>query len=118
MIIVPPHQTSYHTARSRALSERLRATIAEFQAREPKVTPEEIAQALREVQQPGGRRAPNRSVAIVATLAGTFLALGIGLFVSSAQRGGSEPRPVVLLPLIVVLLVAVAVVALKMRGDD
>src|SRR5690606_16725268 len=50
MVYVPHTHTAHPTARSRALAERLRATIADFQMREPKVTAEEIAMALREAQ--------------------------------------------------------------------
>lgn len=118
MIIVPPHTTAQSTARSRALADRLRATIAEFQVREPKVTREEIAQALHAVQVPSAGRTTNKTAAILATIAGTAVALGIGLVASSAQKAGREPSPVVIVSMLVVLLASIAAVAIKLRRDD
>jgi len=118
MIIVPPHTTAQPTARSRALADRLRATIAEFQAREPKVTKEEIAQALHAVQLPSGGRATNRTAAILAMVAGTTVALGAGLLASSAEKAGRQPSPVVIIAVLVAVLAAIAAVAIKLRRDD
>lgn len=118
MIIVPPHTTAHATARSRALADRLRTTIAEFQAREPKVTKEEIAQALHEVQRPADTRPANRRAAILAMVAGTTLALGAGLLASSAEKAGRQPSPVVIISVLVALLAAIAAVAIKLRRDD
>ncbi|MFN8666124.1 MAG: hypothetical protein U0164_02880 [Gemmatimonadaceae bacterium] len=118
MIIIPPQTTAHATARSRALADRLRATIAEFQVREPKVTKEEIAQALHDVQLPSGGRAANKRAAVLATVAGTTVAIGIGLLASSAEKAGRQPSPVVVISLVVVLLSAIAAVAIKARRDD
>lgn len=118
MIIVPPQRTSHTTARSRALSERLRATIAEYQVREPKVTKEEIAQALHDVSLPAERTVDKRRVTIVATVAGSMCAAGIGLLVSSSQKAGRQPSMWIALSILAVMIVAVAAVATKLRGDD
>ncbi|MCC6930279.1 MAG: hypothetical protein IT359_14935 [Gemmatimonadaceae bacterium] len=118
MVIVPPHTTSQASARSRALAARLRTTIADFQAREPKVTREEIAQALHEVQPPSQGRSANMAGALVATIAGLTIAIGIGLLVSIAQKTGSAPPPIVLISLAAVLVAAVVAVVIKARRDD
>ena len=118
MIIVPPPTTTHTTARSRALTERLRSTIADFQAREPKLTNEEIAQALHALSRPLDRRPRGARVAALATAAGTVAALGIGLLVSSAQKPGRAASSWVAVSLIAVMLVAGVMIALRSRDDD
>ena len=117
MIIVPQHR-SHPTARSRALAERLRTTIDEFKHREPKVSDEEVLQALRDAA-PSARGAAHRQkAAIVAVLAGVTTAIGLALLASNASNSG---RPVAITPLVAVAVVGLGVIAaiiLRAKNDQ
>lgn len=116
MIIVPHPPTAHPTARSRALAERLRTTIADFRMREPKLTDAEVALALREAQPPTSASDTPRAVAALAALAGMLLALGVALFVSRAPRGGETLNAAPVAAVVVALLVGFAVFLVRMRS--
>ncbi|MBC7894153.1 MAG: hypothetical protein H7066_02010 [Cytophagaceae bacterium] len=110
---IPAHHTN---ARTRDLTEALRATIATFQAKHPKVTPDEIRGALQAVT-PGTRNTPARRAAMIATAV-----LGIGLFaiVGSTAEDRNQGRPVpwiLITSILVPCVAAVAVLWLRARDD-
>lgn len=117
MIIVPHTQTAHPTARSRALAERLRETIADFQMREPKVTTEEIAMALREAQSVSGAPPRGRAIAIITALTASLLAFGLVFLRARSERTGQEPPMVSIVAIVIVLLAAVAVVVMRLRNN-
>lgn len=117
MIIVPQHH-SHATARSRALTERLRSTIAEFRHREPKVSDEEVLQALRDAA-PSARGAANRQkAALVAVIAGITTAIGLGLVASNASNAGRAVPATPLVAIAVAGLGVVAAIILRARNDQ
>jgi hypothetical protein len=113
-MLIPPQIPTTPSPRTRALADRLRATIAEFQRREPKVTSEEVAHALRELQ-PNAARPGAPPLAVIATV---LIALGAAMaFGLVADRGG-EPAPARLIAVAVlaaVLAIVVLVVRLRTR---
>lgn len=117
MIIVPQHR-SHPTARSRALAERLRTTIDEFKHREPKVSEEEVLQALRDAA-PGARGAANRQkAAAVAVIAGVTTAIGLALVASNASNAGRAVPATPLVAIAVAGLGVVAAIILRSRNDQ
>lgn len=107
MIIVPQHR-SHPTPRSRALAERLRTTINEFKHREPKVSDEEVLQALRDAAPTSRGELHRRKAALVAVLAGVTTAIGLGLLASNASNAG---RPIPATPLVAVAVVGLGLIA-------
>ncbi len=78
-MIIIPHTQQHATSRSRALSAQLRATIAEFRRREPKLTDAEIEAALVDAHASTHTQLARRRRLLVAALAGITFALGAGL---------------------------------------
>lgn len=117
-MIIPPQHHSHPTARSRALAERLRSTIAEFRHREPKVSEEEVLQALRDAA-PSSRGALHRRKAtLVAVLAGVTTAIGLALLASNSSNAG---RPIPVTPIIAVAVVGfglIAAIILRANNDQ
>jgi len=101
--------------RTRALTDRLRATVAEFQRREPGFTPEEVAHALRELQAdtaPADRRTP-ALVAVVLLAAGMAIAVGVTVATDAASR---TPTPRALIAGAVVCgVAAIALLVMRVR---
>lgn len=116
MIIVPQPQPQ-PTPLSRALTDRVRATIAEFQRREPRITPEEVAQALRDAMPSASTRTNPKPALIIAVLSGVMTAIGMGLVASSSSNAG---RPVPVVPIVALAVAGLGVVAaliLRSRND-
>jgi len=116
MIFVPHVPTAHPTPRSRALAERLRATIADFQVREPKVTDEEIALALREAQPHAPTPPQNRMISALVALAAGLVAFGLVLATLRDGRAGEAPPTIAISGVIVALLVACAVLMVRLRS--
>lgn len=116
MVYVPHTHTAHPTARSRALAERLRATIADFQMREPKVTAEEIALALREAQPRAEGTGRAQAVAIAAAVGAALLAVGVAVFSTRVERTGEAPT-VAIIWVVLALLAAVAIVIARLRNN-
>lgn len=116
MVFVPHTHTAHPTARSKALAERLRATISDFQMREPKVTAEEIAMALREAQPRAEGTTGARAVAVAAAAGAALLAVGVVVFSTRVERTGEGPT-VAIVAVVVALLAAVAVVVARIRNS-
>jgi peptidoglycan/LPS O-acetylase OafA/YrhL len=117
MVYVPHTHTAHPTARSRALAERLRATIADFQMREPKVSAEEIAMALRDAQPRAAGTPPAQVIAVVAAIGAALLAGGMVLITQRAERAGQEPPTVAITAVVIALLAAVAVIVIRVRNN-
>lgn len=94
--------------RTKELAERLRATIADYQAREAKLTQGEIDAALATVRTTT-RGEDRRAVAILLAIVGAFVAVSVGLATAAerAPEGGSMPAAVYLA---IAIAVAAAVV--------
>lgn len=116
MVYVPHTHTAHPTARSKALAERLRATIADFQMREPKVTAEEIAMALREAQAGAGGTSRPQAVVVAAAIGAALLAAGVVVFSTRLERTGEAPT-VAITAVVIALLAAVAVVIARIRNS-
>lgn len=116
MVFVPHTHTAHPTARSRALAERLRATIADYQMREPKVTAEEIALALQEARPRTGGTPRGPVIAILAALGAGLLALGLVVASERAQRAGEAPPQLAIIAVVIALLAGVAVVVARFRN--
>lgn len=112
-MLIPPQSPPTPSPRTRALADRLRATIADFQRREPTVTPEEVAHALREVQ-PDAPRSARRPLAVIGAVlvaAGAAVVAGV---LSREGTAGAEGRPAALIVWVAVAAV-LTLVALVMR---
>ena len=114
-VFVPPAQAS---ARAKDLARRLEETIATFERQYPGTSPEDIRHAVHIAT--GGAGRPTRPPRVVMALVAGLIAMGIGLFVTLAQRGGTPggegapPIPWVILGLLAGLLGVV--VAIRRRG--
>jgi hypothetical protein len=105
MVYVPIH-AQQPSRRSRELAEQLRATIAGYQAREPKLSADEVRAALVSVT-PGTRTTQATRVALAA--AGVLGVLVAGI-VAAAVQARSEGRAVPFVPIVIGVAAALAVV--------
>lgn len=113
-MIIVPHRSSGPTRRSRVLAQRLRATIAEVQRLDPKLSDEDVRAALVDVGA-SARIAPPRLRSALAILAGLLTGIGALLVTVTARDGRQFP----VIPGIAAVLVVVAVVAVTiLRSHD
>ncbi len=89
-MIVVPHTPPPASARSRALADALKATIADFRRREPKLTDAEIEAALARAHESIHARDVRKRRALVGVLAG--LACGLGAMIVAASNAGGLAR--------------------------
>lgn len=112
-MIIVPHTPPPTSARSRALADALKVTIAEFRRREPKLTDAEIEAAIARAHDTSQARDARKRRAIVGVSAG--LAAGLGALIVAMSQGNTAVKP----PLTVVVAGCVvlvgAVVALLLR---
>lgn len=116
-VIIVPHTPPPASARSRALADALKVTIAEFQRREPKLSEAEIEAALARAHDTSGARDARRRRAIVGVAAG--LAAGLGALIVAMTQGTSGARPplTVLVTGGVVLVGAIVALLLRMINN-
>lgn len=96
--------------RSRELADALRATIASYQAGEPKLTTDEIRAAVAAVTPGATSRAKN--VAIVAAVVGGVAAMGtLGTVLESSKQGRAIPWTPITIAIAVALVGAAIVFA-------
>lgn len=112
-MIIVPHTPPPASARSRALSDALKGTIAEFRRREPKLTDAEIEAALARAHDTSAARDARKRRAIVGVSAG--LAAGLGALIVAMSQGttGAKPPLAVLVAGGVVLVAAVVVLLVR-----
>ena len=116
MVYVPVH-TQQPSRRSRELAEQLRATIADYQAREPKLNSDEVRLALQSVT-PGAGISPARRALIVASAVFAVLLAGV---IAATANARAEGKPVPIVWLVAGLaagLGAIAILVARARDGD
>jgi Zn-dependent protease with chaperone function len=107
-VIIVPHSPPPATVRSRALADALKATIADFRRREPKLSDAEIEGALARAHESSHVRGQRRRRAIFGAIAA--LAFVVGALVVAAGTS----RPDADAPVVAIVAVGVAVVGVVM----
>lgn len=90
MMLIRQHRSRVTSRRSRELASRLGAVIAEFRRVEPSVSNDEIASALDELQGDDASAPDHRKRAILGTLAGAAVALGLGVVMSAKEHPAND----------------------------
>ncbi|MEP7380889.1 MAG: hypothetical protein ABI910_04340 [Gemmatimonadota bacterium] len=112
-MIIIPHTQHHPTTRSRALSEQLRATIAEFRRREPKLTEAEIEAALVDAHASTHTQLARRRRLLVVALAGITFALGAGLVAGRDAWPGDSTTLVSLAAAVLIFVALLAALLLR-----
>lgn len=112
-MIIVPHTPPPASARSRALADALKVTIAEFRRREPKLTDAEIEAALARAHDTSGARDARKRRAIAGISAGLAAALGALLVAMSQGNTGVKPPLTVVVTGCVVLVGAAVAILLR-----
>ena len=112
-MIIVPHTPPPATARSRALTDALKATIADFRRREPRLTDAEIEGALARAHEAAQVREQRRRRAIVGVIAALGCVVG-ALVVAAGTARRDADQPVAALVAVGVVVVGV-VLALLLR---
>jgi len=113
MVVIPSGPPS--TGRSEALASQLRVTIADFRARHPKVSDDEVAQALSAVGPPIKKGSSKTSREAILAGVGIAVALLIGIVVSVMQRASRPASPVLVALGVAGAVGAVVVLILRSR---
>ncbi|MCC6317496.1 MAG: hypothetical protein IT361_07340 [Gemmatimonadaceae bacterium] len=112
-MIIPPQHPSTHT---KALADRLQATIAEYRASQPKATDLEVHAAVQTLVSPSANAA-RTGTAIAATI---LVAIGVVFMVVASIQGAQRGRAVPWLVLGAILVPALALLGVlwKRTLDD
>ena len=116
MVYVPVHQQQ-QSRRSRELAEHLRAAIADYQAREPKLNSDEVRLALQSVT-PGTGVSPAKRALIMASVVFAVLVAGVIAATAQARAEGRSVPVVWLVAGLAAGLGAIAILVARARSGD
>lgn len=116
-MIIVPHSTMHASARSRALTEALQATIADFQKSEPKLTDGEIEAALALAHASTHSVDARQRRALIGVLAGIAAVLGAVVILMAQSNPSPDYRVHALVAAGVAVVVAVVGLVIRFKNN-
>lgn len=116
-MIIVPHSTSHTSARSRALTDALKGTIADFRKRDPKLTDADIEAALAAARTSSPTMDARQRRALLGVLAGVAVVAGAVIVLMAQSSPASDSRVQTMVIAGAAVVVAVVGLVIRLRNN-
>lgn len=116
-MIIVPHSTPHASTRSRALTDALKVTIAEFRKRDPKLTDADIEAALAAARTSSHAMDAKHRRALLGVLAGVAVVAGSVIVLMAQATPASNSRVQALVIAGAAVVVAVVGLVIRLRNN-